>query len=47
MSGFLGEFFGTMVLILLGGGCGAGVNLKDNYARGQIGCSLRLLGAWR
>ena len=35
MSGFLGEFFGTMVLILLGVGCGAGVNLKDNYARGQ------------
>ncbi len=28
MSGFLGEFFGTMVLILLGIGCGAGVNLK-------------------
>ena len=35
MSGFLGEFFGTMVLILLGVGCGAGVNLKDNYARGS------------
>ena len=29
MSGFLGEFFGTMVLILLGVGCGAGVHLKD------------------
>ena len=35
MPGFLGEFFGTMVLILLGVGCGAGVNLKDNSARGQ------------
>lgn len=35
MSGFLGEFFGTMVLILLGVGCGAAVNLKENYAHGQ------------
>lgn len=35
MTGFLGEFFGTLVLILFGVGCGAGVNLKDNYARGQ------------
>lgn len=35
MTGFLGEFLGTLVLILFGVGCGAGVNLKDNYARGQ------------
>lgn len=35
MTGFLGEFFGTMVLILFGVGCGAGVNLKHNYANGQ------------
>lgn len=30
MSGFLGEFFGTMVLILLGIGCGAGVNVNHH-----------------
>lgn len=35
MSGFWGEFFGTAVLIVLGVGCGAGVNLKGNYAHGQ------------
>lgn len=35
MSGFWGEFFGTAVLIILGVGCGAGVNLKSNYAHGQ------------
>ncbi|WP_127849900.1 MIP/aquaporin family protein [Lacticaseibacillus hulanensis] len=35
MSGFLGEFFGTMVLIVLGVGCGAGVNLRKTYAHGQ------------
>lgn len=26
MSGFLGEFLGTMVLIVLGTGCGAAIN---------------------
>ncbi|WP_281166061.1 MIP/aquaporin family protein [Liquorilactobacillus sicerae] len=35
MSGFWGEFFGTAILIILGVGCGAGVNLKSNYAHGQ------------
>lgn len=35
MSGFLGEFLGTMVLIVLGVGCGAGINLKDTYAKGS------------
>ena len=33
MNGFLGEFFGTMILIVLGVGTGAGVNLKTSYAR--------------
>ena len=33
MNGFLGEFLGTMVLIVLGVGTGAGVNLKTSYAR--------------
>lgn len=33
MSGFTGEFLGTMVLIILGVGCCAGVNLKGNYAK--------------
>lgn len=33
MNGFLGEFFGTLVLIVLGVGSGAAVNLKGNYAR--------------
>lgn len=31
MNGFLGEFMGTMILIILGTGCGASVNLKKNY----------------
>lgn len=35
MSGFTGEFLGTMVLIILGVGCCAGVNLKGNYAKGS------------
>lgn len=29
------NFSEPAILILLGVGCGAGVNLKDNYARGQ------------
>lgn len=35
MSGFIGEFFGTMVLIALGTGCGAAINLKKSYAQGS------------
>ena len=35
MSGFTGEFLGTMVLIILGVGCCAGVKLKGNYAKGS------------
>ncbi|KRM87614.1 MIP/aquaporin family protein [Lacticaseibacillus thailandensis] len=35
MSGFLGEFLGTMVLIVFGVGSGAATNLKGNYARHQ------------
>lgn len=36
MDGFLGELMGgTMILIVLGTGCGAAVNLKKNYAHGS------------
>lgn len=35
MQGFIGEFFGTFILILLGTGTGAGVNLKNTYAKGS------------
>lgn len=35
MSGFIGEFFGTMVLIILGTGCGAAINLNKSYAQGS------------
>lgn len=35
MNGFLGEFVGTMILVALGTGCGAAVNLKKNYAHAQ------------
>ena len=35
MHGFLGEFLGTMVLIVFGVGSGAAMNLKGNYARHQ------------
>ncbi|WP_242363391.1 MIP/aquaporin family protein [Limosilactobacillus antri] len=35
MNGFSGEFFGTMILILIGCGCSASVNLKRNYATGS------------
>ena len=33
MSGFIGEFFGTMILIVFGTGCGAAINLKKSYAK--------------
>ncbi|WP_270354800.1 MIP/aquaporin family protein [Ligilactobacillus salivarius] len=33
MNGFIGEFLGTMILIVLGVGTGAGINLKTSYAR--------------
>lgn len=35
MNGFIGEFFGTMVLILLGAGTGASMNLNKTYAKGS------------
>ena len=35
MNGFLGEFLGTMILIVLGAGCGAGISLNKAYAKGQ------------
>lgn len=35
MNGFIGEFFGTMILIILGTGTGAGVNLKKTYGKGS------------
>lgn len=35
MSGFLGEFLGTMILIVFGVGCGAGINLNKSYSKGQ------------
>lgn len=35
MDGFLGELFGTFVLIVLGAGTGAGVNLKQTYGHGS------------
>lgn len=35
MNGFTGEFFGTMILILLGAGTGASINLKNAYAKGS------------
>lgn len=34
MSGFIGEFFGTMILIVLGVGTMASVNLNKSYAKG-------------
>ena len=46
MSGFTGEFLGTMVLIILGVGCCAGVNLKGNYAKGSDWRLSAWLGAW-
>lgn len=35
MDGFIGEFFGTAILILLGAGTGAGINLNKTYAKGS------------
>lgn len=35
MSGFIGEFFGTMILIVLGAGTGASANLKETYGHGS------------
>ena len=35
MSGFIGEFFGMMILIVFGTGCGAAINLKKSYAKGS------------
>ncbi|KRL80590.1 MIP/aquaporin family protein [Ligilactobacillus equi] len=35
MNGFLGEFLGTLVLIVLGTGTGAAVNLNKSYAKNQ------------
>ena len=35
MHGFIGEFFGTMILIVLGCGACASVNLKQSYGRGS------------
>lgn len=34
MSGFMGELIGTMILIILGDGVCAGVNLSKSYAKG-------------
>ena len=33
MHGFIGEFFGTMTLILLGVGCCAGNSLNKTYGK--------------
>ena len=35
MHGFIGEFFGTMILTAIGCGVGAGINLKGTFSRGQ------------
>lgn len=35
MDGFIGEFFGTFILIVLGCGACASVSLKDSYAKGS------------
>lgn len=34
MDGFIGEFFGTAILIMLGAGTSAGVNLNKTYSKG-------------
>ena len=47
MNGFLGEFLGTMILIVLGVGCGAGISLNKAYARGRAGCLSPWPGEWR
>lgn len=35
MDGFIGEFFGTLILIVLGAGTCASVNLKKTYGQGS------------
>lgn len=35
MNGFIGEFFGTMILIILGAGTGASINLNKTYSKGS------------
>lgn len=35
MSGFVGEFWGTLILIVFGVGCGAAINLQKSYAKGS------------
>lgn len=35
MDVYLGEFVGTMILIILGTGAGASINLNQTYAKGQ------------
>jgi glycerol uptake facilitator protein len=35
MTGFIGEFFGMLVLIVLGVGCGAGIHLNRTFAHGE------------
>ncbi|MFD1319254.1 MIP/aquaporin family protein [Loigolactobacillus zhaoyuanensis] len=35
MHTYLGEFVGTMILIILGAGAGASINLNKTYAKGQ------------
>lgn len=35
MQGFVGEFFGTMILTAIGGGIGAGINLSKTYSNKQ------------
>lgn len=48
MNGFLGEFLGTMILIVLGVGCGAGISLNKAYAKGQGWLFVTLAcGEWR
>ncbi|ATO43130.1 aquaporin [Loigolactobacillus coryniformis subsp. torquens DSM 20004 = KCTC 3535] len=35
MDAYLGEFVGTMILVILGAGAGASINLNKAYAKGQ------------
>lgn len=35
VNGFIGEFFGTLILIVLGAGTGASLNLKKTYGTGS------------
>lgn len=47
MNGFIGEFLGTMILIVLGVGTGAGINLKTSYARNAGWLFVTLAGVWQ